>query len=283
MAAHVMSEDEVRAFLTSMPPHTGTLATVRADGRPHLAPVWYDVDDDGTIVFNTGETTVKGRNLARDPRASFCVDDERPPFSFVVLEGTVELSDDLAEVRRWAARIGGRYMGPDRAEEYGERNGVPGELLARLTPTASGVRGRPGRLRSVSPPPAAPARPAGREARHAVAVGPGRRELPQRHDDDGGEQGQQQQVGNDERVQHPLEDPVHRGQPREGPEGADDDQKRGHPALGRRGEDDDAPGHVPGPDDRTEKGQDEQRDAQRLDGAVLGRAHELAPAHVDAR
>jgi PPOX class probable F420-dependent enzyme len=135
VAAHVMSENEVRAFLTTMPPHTGTLATVRADGRPHLAPVWYDVDDDGSIVFNTGETTVKGRNLARDPRASFCVDDERPPFSFVVIEGTVELSDDLAEVRRWAARIGGRYMGADRAEEYGERNGVAGELLARLTPT----------------------------------------------------------------------------------------------------------------------------------------------------
>jgi PPOX class probable F420-dependent enzyme len=133
--AHTMSEDEVRAFLTSSPPHVAVLATVRADGRPHVAPVWYVVDDDGTIVFNTGESTVKGRNLARDPRASLCVDDERPPFSFVVLEGTVELSDDLSEVRRWAARIGGRYMGSERAEEYGERNGVPGELLARLTPS----------------------------------------------------------------------------------------------------------------------------------------------------
>lgn len=130
-----MSEEEVRAFLTSSPPHVAVLATVRADGRPHVAPVWFVADDDGTIVFNTGETTVKGRNLARDPRASICVEDERPPFSFVVLEGTVELSNDLAEVRRWAARIGGRYMGPERAEEYGERNGVAGELLARFTPS----------------------------------------------------------------------------------------------------------------------------------------------------
>ena len=129
-----MSDDEVRAFLTAMPPHTAKLATVRADGRPHLAPVWYDVDDDGSVVFNTGEDTVKGRNLARDPRASLCVDDERPPFSFVVLEGAVELSDDLAEVRRWAARIGGRYMGSARAEEYGARKGVAGELLARFRP-----------------------------------------------------------------------------------------------------------------------------------------------------
>ena len=129
-----MSETEIRAFLAGTPPHTAKLATVRADGRPHVAPVWYDVDDDGTIVFNTGESTVKGRNLRRDPRASLCVDDERPPFSYVLVEGTVELSADLDEVRSWATRIAGRYMGQDRAEEYGARNGVAGELVARLRP-----------------------------------------------------------------------------------------------------------------------------------------------------
>ena len=86
------------------------------------------------MVFNTGESTVKGRNLTREPRASLCVDDDRPPFSFVVVEGVVEISDDLDEVRRWATRIGGRYMGPERAEEYGARNGVPGELVVRLRP-----------------------------------------------------------------------------------------------------------------------------------------------------
>ncbi len=129
-----MTSEEVRAFLTSVPPHTGKLATVREDGRPHLAPVWFDVDEDGSLLFNTGESTVKGRNLARDGRASFCVDDERPPFAFVVVEGRAELVDDLGEVRRWAAKIGGRYMGPERAEEYGARNGVAGELLVRLRP-----------------------------------------------------------------------------------------------------------------------------------------------------
>ena len=134
MGYRPMTGEEVRAFLTTLPPHTGKLATVRADGRPHLAPVWYDVDGDDTLVFNTGASTVKGRNLRRDPRASLCVDDERPPFSFVVVEGVVELSDDLADVRVWAARIGGRYMGPERAEEYAARNGVPGELVVRLRP-----------------------------------------------------------------------------------------------------------------------------------------------------
>jgi hypothetical protein len=129
-----MSDGEVRAFLAASPAHTAKLATVRADGRPHVAPVWYDVDDDGAIVFNTGESTVKGRNLRRDPRASICVDDDRPPFSFVLVEGVVELSDDLDDVRNWATRIAGRYMGDDRAEEYGARNGVAGELVVRLRP-----------------------------------------------------------------------------------------------------------------------------------------------------
>ena len=134
MPYHPMSEVEVRAFLTALPARTGKLATVRADGRPHIAPVWYDVDDDGSLVFNTGESTVKGRNIRREPRVSLCVDDDRPPFSFVVVEGVAEISEDLDEVRRWAARLGGRYMGADRAEEYGSRNGVAGELVVRVRP-----------------------------------------------------------------------------------------------------------------------------------------------------
>jgi PPOX class probable F420-dependent enzyme len=132
---HLMADEQVQAFLTALPPRTAKLATVRADGRPHLAPVWYDVDGDGdgALVFNTGASTVKGRNLLRDPRASICVDDDRT-FSFVVVEGVAEISDDLDDVRRWATRLGGRYMGAARAEEYGARNGVAGELVVRLRP-----------------------------------------------------------------------------------------------------------------------------------------------------
>ena len=101
-----------------------------------MAPVWYVVDDDGALCFNTGERTVKGRNLRRDRRAAMCVDDDRPPFSFVMIEGSVEIIDDLSQVREWAERIGGRYMGADRAASYGERNGAEGELLIRLRPDA---------------------------------------------------------------------------------------------------------------------------------------------------
>jgi PPOX class probable F420-dependent enzyme len=134
MPYHRMTDNDVRAFLTGDPPHTGKLATVRADGLPHVAPVWFAVDDDGSIVFTTGEDTVKGRNLARAGYAAMCIDDERPPFSFVMLEGPVELSADMDELRKWATVVGGRYMGEADAEAFGDRNAVPGELLARLRP-----------------------------------------------------------------------------------------------------------------------------------------------------
>lgn len=125
-----MTEEEWRAFV-SHGTRTGKLATVRADGRPHLAPIWFVLDGDD-VVFNTGAATVKGRNLTRDGRIALCVDDDRPPFAYVILEGRARLSEDVGELRHWAARIGARYMGEDRAEEFGARNGVPGELLVRV-------------------------------------------------------------------------------------------------------------------------------------------------------
>ncbi|MCX3062611.1 PPOX class F420-dependent oxidoreductase [Streptomyces beihaiensis] len=128
--AHNMTDEEWRAFV-SHGTRTAKVSTVRADGSPHVAPVWFIVDR-GDIVFNTGKDTVKGRNLARDSRVALCVDDERPPFSFVTVQGRAELSEDPGELLDSATRIGGRYMGADRAEEFGRRNGVPGELVVRV-------------------------------------------------------------------------------------------------------------------------------------------------------
>ncbi|WP_328497949.1 PPOX class F420-dependent oxidoreductase [Streptomyces sp. NBC_00414] len=128
--AHKMTDEEWRAFV-SHGTRTGKLSTVRADGRPHVAPIWFVLDGDD-LVFNTGKDTVKGRNLARDGRVALCVDDDRPPYAYVVVQGHARISEDLDDVRLWAGRIGSRYMGAERAEEFAARNGVPGELLVRL-------------------------------------------------------------------------------------------------------------------------------------------------------
>lgn len=127
-----MTEQEWRSFV-SEGTRTGKLAIVRKDGSPHVVPIWF-VLDGNDVVFNTGEDTVKGRAIARDGRVSMCVDDERPPYSYVQLNGRATISSDLEELRKYATMIGGRYMGAERAEEFGARNGVPGEVVVRFTP-----------------------------------------------------------------------------------------------------------------------------------------------------
>jgi PPOX class probable F420-dependent enzyme len=120
-------------FVSSTPARTAKLGVVKADGSPHVAPVWVDLDGDD-IVFMTAADTVKGRAILRDSRVSLCWDDERPPFSFVTVAGTTTTSTDPDDLLYWATRIGGRYMGPDRAEEYGRRNAAPPEMVVRVTP-----------------------------------------------------------------------------------------------------------------------------------------------------
>ncbi len=128
-----MSDAEYRAFMTHGT-RTAKAATTRPDGHPHITPVWFVLDGDN-LIFTTHETSLKAKDLRRDPRICLCVDDETPPFDYVMIEGTVALSEVLGELARWATAIGGRYMGAERAEEFGKRNGVPGELLVRVTPT----------------------------------------------------------------------------------------------------------------------------------------------------
>jgi PPOX class probable F420-dependent enzyme len=138
MPSHEMTDDERRAFL-SQGTRTAKVATTMKDGTPHVMLVWFALEDDD-LLFNTGADTVKGRALRRDPRISIAVDEETPPYSFVHIRGTAEIIEEMDEVRRVATLLGARYMGADRAEEFGARNGVPGELLIRVRPERTVAR-----------------------------------------------------------------------------------------------------------------------------------------------
>ncbi len=124
-----MSDSEWRSFVLEGT-RTGKLATNRADGRPHVTPVWFLLDGD-ELLITTWHESLKYKALRREPRFSLCVDDQQPPFSYVMLECTADFTDDPAALRDWATRIGSRYMGEDQAEAYGRRNSVPGEYLVR--------------------------------------------------------------------------------------------------------------------------------------------------------
>ena len=125
-----MEKDEAIAFL-SAGTRTGKLATTTHDGSPHVTPIWFVVDGND-LAFNTWHTGAKAKHLHRDPRAALVVDLQEPPYGYVLVRGAVSISTDLDEVRQFATLIGARYMGEDRAEEFGARNGVEGELLVRL-------------------------------------------------------------------------------------------------------------------------------------------------------
>ena len=90
-----MTLDARRAFLTEGT-RTAVLATAREDGRPHAAPIAFVLDDDD-ILFLTNAETVKGRDLLRDPRVALVIDDETPPFAFVMIEGTANVSRDVED------------------------------------------------------------------------------------------------------------------------------------------------------------------------------------------
>jgi PPOX class probable F420-dependent enzyme len=128
-----VTDPAVHTFLTEGT-RTGKLAYTNAAGRVLVAPIWYIVED-GDLIFNTGQDTVKGKFLIRERQATICVDLEQPPYAFVQVQGNAELSNDPEELLRTATAIAARYVGPDRADEFGQRNGVPGELVVRLRPT----------------------------------------------------------------------------------------------------------------------------------------------------
>jgi PPOX class probable F420-dependent enzyme len=128
-----MTDDARRAFMMQGT-RTGKLATTTAAGAPHVTPIWFVLDGDD-VIFTTHESSLKGKALLRDGRVSMVVDDQEPPYSFVIVNGSATVSRDLDELVAWATKIGGRYMGAERAEEFGRRNGVDGELLVRVTPT----------------------------------------------------------------------------------------------------------------------------------------------------
>ncbi len=126
-----MDPDEWRSFLVK-DRRTAKVATVRADGRPHVAPVWFVLDTDD-LVFTTMLSSVKGKNLSRDPRVMVSVDEESFPYSFVLIQGEVQIENlTPQELLPWATRIATRYVGEGRGETYGRRNAVEGEVLVRV-------------------------------------------------------------------------------------------------------------------------------------------------------
>ncbi|MGI0001567.1 MAG: pyridoxamine 5'-phosphate oxidase family protein, partial [Nitrososphaeraceae archaeon] len=122
-----MSKAEITRFI-SQGTFTGKLATVKKDGGSHVVPIWFVTDKGnskkgssiGNIVFTTYSASVKANDIRRNNSVSICIDDQKPPFSFVTIFGTAKIySYKQKEVFKWAKKIAKRYVGKGDAEAYG--------------------------------------------------------------------------------------------------------------------------------------------------------------------
>ena len=138
-----MVPEEVINFL-NLGTMTAKVSTATLDGIPHVAPVWFVIDydprtndnKDFTIFFTTFYNSVKARHLISNPKVSLCVDDQKPPFSFVMINGMAEIDQNPRndELLGLTSRIAERYMGKEHAEKYGKRNAVQGECIVKIKP-----------------------------------------------------------------------------------------------------------------------------------------------------
>ncbi len=114
-----MTQQEIAAYLAEA--HIAHLVTLRSNGRPHVAPVWY-LEENGQAFVMADANAVKVRNIRRNPAVSLSIATDQRPLKYVVLNGDAQVADgDFAQM---VERICVRYDGPVRGVEYAK------ELLA---------------------------------------------------------------------------------------------------------------------------------------------------------
>ena len=129
-----MNQNEINEFL-KRGTYTGKLGTINKDGSPHITPIWFILDENEHIIFTTYYKSLKAKNIVRNPRVSICVDDQMPPFSFVIVNGIAKIMANSKDLLIWTTKIAERYMGKELSLNYGKRNAVEGELIIEVIPT----------------------------------------------------------------------------------------------------------------------------------------------------
>jgi PPOX class probable F420-dependent enzyme len=129
MAELDMTSEEREAFLADV--HVGILSIARVDKGPLALPIWYQYED-GDVVISMAAESLKAELLRRAGRASMTVQDETPPYRYVMVEGQVTLGAEAHDVLAMATR----YLGPEMGAWYAEQNagGDEESVVVRLTP-----------------------------------------------------------------------------------------------------------------------------------------------------
>ncbi|MEV7776988.1 PPOX class F420-dependent oxidoreductase [Kitasatospora sp. NPDC088351] len=123
---------DVRARLEAG--HIWYVATVNADGSPHVSPMWVGTEGD-LVLFNTSVGRVKERNLRRDPRVCLSHADAADPYDRVQIRGRVVRFVEGPEADRNMDHLAGVYLGADHYEWI-----VPGERRVVVLVEPSRIR-----------------------------------------------------------------------------------------------------------------------------------------------
>jgi len=129
-----MNQNEIKEFLMRGT-YTAKLGTINKDGSPHITPIWFILDENDHIIFTTYFKSLKAKNLVRNTKVSICVDDQVPPFSFVIVNGIAKIMTNSRDLLIWTTKIAERYIGKELSLDYGKRNAVEGELIIKVIPT----------------------------------------------------------------------------------------------------------------------------------------------------
>ena len=126
-----MADLNIEEYLAQ--PLLADLATVKADGSPHVAPVWFQYQN-GQIRIIAQTKSVKTRNIQHEPRVSLSVAIHERPYKYVIVNGTAELSKEgIPELTRALAI---HYQGGKEGNEYADRLLVEMDFyLITITPT----------------------------------------------------------------------------------------------------------------------------------------------------
>ncbi|SHH69231.1 PPOX class F420-dependent oxidoreductase [Streptomyces sp. 3214.6] len=129
MAAEL--SDELKKYLDDSRVFA-TVATVAADGRPHLTVVWIKRDGDD-LLFSTTVDRAQGKNIARDPRVTVMINPPENPYTYAEIRGTATLTPDPAN--DLANELSLKYTGQEYATFNPASKNDGARVIVRVTPS----------------------------------------------------------------------------------------------------------------------------------------------------
>jgi PPOX class probable F420-dependent enzyme len=123
-------DDPVVRELFERPPLM-RLAYLAGDAQPRVVPIWWTFAD-GRFTVVTGPKADKVRHLRANPKVSFTIDTDRPPYRVLLVDGEAAVEEVEGMAPEYPGIVA-RFLGP-AAEGYLARLRVKRQVRITITP-----------------------------------------------------------------------------------------------------------------------------------------------------